>query len=168
MTSAELVAQAAIAGGQYATAFPSFGPERRGAPVVAFARVDDQPIRLRSKVYNPDVVIVLDPSLLDIANPTEGLREGGILIINTSHDPDEIRKHLSYSGRLAIVDAGGIAREVLGLPITNTTMVGALLKGTGIFPVEALEEPFTNRFGKVAERNIQAMKRAYAETKVIE
>lgn len=166
MTSAELVAQAAIATGKYATAFPSFGPERRGAPVVAFARVDDEPIRMRSKVYNPDAVIVLDPSLLDIANPTEGLRKEGILIINSSHDPDSIRKHLSYNGRIAIVDAGTIAREILGLPITNTTMVGALLKGTNLLSVEELEEPFANRFGKIAARNIQAMKRAYEETRV--
>jgi pyruvate ferredoxin oxidoreductase gamma subunit len=167
VTSAELVAQAAIATGKYATAFPSFGPERRGAPVVAFARVDDQPIRMRSKVYDPDVVIVLDPSLLDIANPTEGLRKEGILVINSSHDPESIRKHLSYAGRMAIVDAGTIAREILGLPITNTTMVGALLKGTNLLAPEALEEPFTNRFGKIAARNIQAMKRAYEETKVL-
>jgi pyruvate ferredoxin oxidoreductase gamma subunit len=166
VTSAELVAQAAIATGKYATAFPSFGPERRGAPVVAFARVDDQPIRMRSKVYNPDAVIVLDPSLLDIANPTEGLRKDGILIINSSHDADAIRKHLSYNGRIAIVDAGTIAREILGLPITNTTMVGALLKATNLLSVEELEEPFTNRFGKIAARNIQAMKRAYEETRV--
>ncbi len=167
MTSAELVAQAAIATGKYATAFPSFGPERRGAPVVAFARVDDQPIRIRSKVYNPDAVIVLDPSLLDIASPTEGLRKEGILILNSSNDPETIRKHLSYFGRMAIVDAGTIAREILGLPITNTTMVGALLKGTNLLAVEALEEPFTNRFGKIAARNIQAMKRAFEETRVI-
>lgn len=112
VTSAELVAQAAIATGKYATAFPSFGPERRGAPVVAFARVDDQPIRMRSKVYNPDAVIVLDPSLLDIANPTEGLRKEGILIINSSHDPDSIRKHLWYNGRIAIVDAATIAGSI--------------------------------------------------------
>jgi pyruvate ferredoxin oxidoreductase gamma subunit len=167
VTSAELIARAAIATGKYATAFPSFGPERRGAPVVAFARVDDQPIRMRSKVYEPDVVIVLDPSLLDIANPTEGLRKDGILVINSSHDPESIRKHLSYEGRMAIVDAGTIAREILGLPITNTTMVGALLKGTNLLAPEALEESFNNRFGKIAARNIQAMKRAYEETRLV-
>jgi pyruvate ferredoxin oxidoreductase gamma subunit len=164
VTSAELVAQAAIDTGKYATAFPSFGPERRGAPVVAFARVDDQPVRLRSKIYNPDVVIVLDPSLLDIANPAAGIRESGILIINTSHEPERIRKSLSYTGRLAVVDASRIAREVIGLPITNTTMVGALVKATDILSVEALKEPFKRRFGKIAARNIEAMERAYSET----
>jgi pyruvate ferredoxin oxidoreductase gamma subunit len=83
VTSAELVAQGAIDAGKYATAFPSFGPERRGAPVVAFARVDDRPVRLRSKIYCPDVVVVLDPSLLEIANPAEGIRDGGVLVINS-------------------------------------------------------------------------------------
>ncbi|MBI4966116.1 MAG: 2-oxoacid:acceptor oxidoreductase family protein [Desulfomonile tiedjei] len=168
VTSAELVAQAAIDTGRYATAFPSFGPERRGAPVVAFARVDEQPVRLRSKVYNPDVVIVLDPSLLDIGNPAEGLRENGILIINSSQDPQAIRKQLSYKGRLALVDASRIAREVIGLPITNTTMVGALVKGTNLMALEALKEPFKRRFGKIAPRNIEAMERAYNETTVTE
>lgn len=167
VTCAELVAQAAIDMGKYATAFPSFGPERRGAPVVAFARVDDQPIKLRSKIYNPDVVVVLDPSLLEIANPTQGLREGGMLIINTSQDAETIRKELGYSGKLAVVDAGTIAREVLGLPITNTTMVGALVKSTGLMDVQALKEPFNRRFGKIAARNIQAMERAFSETVVV-
>lgn len=166
VTSAELVAQAVIANGKYATAFPSFGPERRGAPVVAFARVADEPIRVRAKVYNPDVVVVLDPSLLEIAQPTHGLRDNGILIINSSKDAETVRKELSYEGKLAIVDASRIAREVIGLPITNTTMVGALVRGTGLLKVDALEEPFRRRFGKIAERNIEAMKRAWDETQV--
>lgn len=167
VTSAELLAQAAIGEGKYATAFPSFGPERRGAPVVAFARVDEQPVRLRSKIYCPDVVVVLDPSLLDIANPSEGIRDGGILIINSSHEPESIRNKLSYSGKMALVDAGAIAKEVLGLPITNTTMVGALIKGTSLLSVDSLKDPFKRRFGKIAARNIEAMERAYAETKIV-
>jgi pyruvate ferredoxin oxidoreductase gamma subunit len=167
VTSAELLAQAAIGEGKYATAFPSFGPERRGAPVVAFARVDEQPVRLRSKIYSPDVVVVLDPSLLDIANPTEGIREGGILIINSSHEPESIRNKLSYTGKMALVDAGLIAKEVLGLPITNTTMVGALIRGTDLLPVDSLKDPFQRRFGKIAGRNIEAMQRAYEATKIV-
>ncbi len=168
VTSAELVAQAAIGTGKFATAFPSFGPERRGAPVVAFARVDDQPVRTRYKVYNPDVVIVLDPSLLEIANPSEGLNEKGILIINSSEDAQTIRNKIGYSGRLALTDASKIAREVIGLPITNTTMVGALVKGTAILSVESLKGPFEKRFGKIASRNIEAMQRAFNETIIYE
>jgi pyruvate ferredoxin oxidoreductase gamma subunit len=167
VTCAELVAQAAIDTGRYATAFPSFGPERRGAPVIAFARVDEKPIRLRSKIYTPDVVVVLDPSLLDIANPIVGLRDNGILIVNSPHDPETLKKHLGYKNRIAVVDAGHIAREVLGLPITNTTMVGALVKGTGIMDIESLKAPFRKRFGKIADRNIQAMERAFNETVVV-
>lgn len=166
VTSAELVAMAAIDIGKYATAFPSFGPERRGAPVVAFARVADEPIRVRAKVYKPDVVIVLDPSLLDIANPAEGLGKDGTLIINTTQDAASIRKQVSFDGKLTLVDASTIAREVIGLPITNTTMVGALIKGTDLMPVKALEEPFNRRFGKIAPRNIQAMKRAWEEASI--
>ncbi len=164
VTSAELVAQAAIDSGKYATAFPSFGPERRGAPVVAFARVDGQPIRLRSKIYNPDVVIVLDPSLLEIANPVEGLRAAGVLVVNSSHGGEELRKRLGYTGKIALVDASRIAREVIGLPITNTTMVGALVKSVEMLSLASLKEPFEKRFGKLAARNIEAMERAYNET----
>jgi pyruvate ferredoxin oxidoreductase gamma subunit len=166
VTSAELVARAAIDVGRFATAFPSFGPERRGAPVVAFARVDDEPVRIRAKIYNPDVVIVLDPSLMEIANPTEGLKEDGALIINTSHSEDEVRKELNYKGKLAIVDASLIAREEIGLPITNTTMVGALIKGVGLLSVDDLKAPFRERFGRIAPKNISAMNRAYEETTV--
>jgi pyruvate ferredoxin oxidoreductase gamma subunit len=168
VTSAELVAQAAIDLGKYATAFPSFGPERRGAPVVAFARVGEEPIRVRAKVYNPDVVVVLDSSLVEIADPAQGLRDGGIVIINSHHDPRTVKQDLGYAGKLALVDASKIAREVIGLPITNTTMVGALVKGTGLLPIDSLEEPFKRRFGRIAERNLKAMKRAYEETQVID
>jgi len=164
VTCAELVAQAAIGAGKYAMAFPSFGPERRGAPVVAFARVDNRPIRIRSKIYTPDVVLVLDPSLLEIVNPTEGLRETGILIANAARDAQIIRNELSYKGKLALVDASRIAKEVLGLPITNTTMIGALIRGTGILSVDAMTEPFMRRFGRIAARNIEAMRRAWEET----
>ncbi len=167
VTSAELLALAAINTGRYATAFPSFGPERRGAPVVAFARVSDEPVRLRCKVYEPDVVIVLDPSLVEIAKPTEGLKNDGILVLNTTQDAAKVKQELGFSGRVAVVDATRIAREVIGLPITNTTMVGALVKGTGLLSLEELEEPFKARFGKIAARNIEAMKRAWAETTIV-
>ena len=113
-------------------------------------------------------MIVLDPSLLDIANPAEGLGESGTLIINTTHDAGTIRKQLGYRGRLALVDASRIAQEVIGLPITNTTMVGALVKGTNLLTVEALKEPFKRRFGKIASRNIEAMERAWNETSIVD
>jgi pyruvate ferredoxin oxidoreductase gamma subunit len=164
VTSAEMVALAAIEEGKYAQGFPSFGPERRGAPVISFARVDDKPIRLRSKIYQPDVAVVLDPSLLKILDPSQGLKPGGLLIINTNKSVEEIKAQFGYKVRLAVVDADTIARQELGLPITNTTMLGALIRGTGIVQLESLLPPLKTRFGRGAERNANALRRAHAET----
>jgi pyruvate ferredoxin oxidoreductase gamma subunit len=169
VTSAELVAQAAISEGKYAQAFPSFGPERRGAPVLAFVRIDSQrPIRIRAEITNPDVVVVLDPGLLSIVNVLSGLKEGGLLIINTRKSFAEIAALFNTKCRMAKVNATAIAREVLGVPITNTTMVGALIKATGVVDLESVVEPLKNRFGRIAERNINAMKKAYQDTEVKE
>jgi len=164
VTSAELVALAAIEEGKFAQSFPSFGPERRGAPVVAFARVDEKPIRLRSKVYQPDVAVVLDPSLLKILDPSQGLKSGGILIVNSNKTIEEVRSEFGFKVKLAVVDADRIAREELGLLITNTTMIGALVKGTGVVQLESLTPPLRNRFGRGAERNLKALHRAFKET----
>jgi pyruvate ferredoxin oxidoreductase gamma subunit len=164
VTSAELLALAAIEEGKYAQGFPSFGPERRGAPVVAFARVNDQTIRLRSKIYQPDVAVVLDPSLLKIVDPSQGLKNGGLLILNTNRSIEQIRTQFGYQVRLAAVDADLIAREELGLPIVNTTMLGALVRSTGIVQLDSLVSPLKGRFGRGAERNLKALRRAFEET----
>ena len=167
VTSAELVAQAAINEGKYAQAFPSFGPERRGAPVQAFNRVDSkQPVRVRAEIREPDVVVVLDPGLLSIMNVTSGLKAGGIVVINSKKPAEQLKKELGFNGSLATIDATSIAREILGVPITNTTMVGALVRVTGIVELESLVEPLKHRFGRLAERNIEAMKKAYEQTLV--
>ncbi|HOJ52532.1 MAG TPA: pyruvate ferredoxin oxidoreductase subunit gamma [Syntrophales bacterium] len=165
VTSVELLALAAIAEGKYAQGFPSFGPERRGAPVMAFNRVADKPIKIRSGIYEPDVVVVLDPSLMGLVNVLEGLKKEGLLIVNTAKSPEEIRKQLNYQGRMATVDATTIAREELGVPIANTTMIGAVIKATGVVSVDAVKEPVEERFGRLADRNIKAMKRAYQNLK---
>jgi pyruvate ferredoxin oxidoreductase gamma subunit len=164
VTSAELTALAAIDEGKFAQAFPSFGPERRGAPVMAFVRVSETQIRTREKVYNPDVVVVLDPSLLQIVNVEAGLKEGGLVILNTKKSVAEIRKETGLKARLAIVDASKIAMETMRVPITNTTMLGALIKGAGLLGVEALRSPIQNRFGPIAEKNLKACQRAFEET----
>jgi len=167
VTSAELVAQAAISEGKYAQAFPSFGPERRGAPVLAFVRIDSQqPIKIRAEIAQPDIVVVLDPGLLSIVNVASGLKENGIVIMNTKKSFQDVSATLKAKCRLAKVDATTIAREVLGVPITNTTMVGALIKASGVVELESLVEPLQNRFGRLAERNINAMKKAYEDTLV--
>jgi len=165
VTSAELVAQAAINEGRYAQAFPAFGAERRGAPVVAFVRIHtDEPIRVRAEVTEPDVVVVLDPGLLRIVNVTSGLKANGMVVINSKKQPEQIRQEFSLNWSLATVDATKIARELLGVPIVNTSMVGALLRATGVVKLESLFEPLRRRFARLAERNISAMKRAYEET----
>ncbi len=169
VTSAELVAQAAIGEGKYAQAFPSFGPERRGAPVLAFVRVSSrEPIRIRAEITRPDVVVVLDPGLLRIGDVTSGLKDGGLVVINTKKSAEQIKSEFGFKCRLAALDATRIAREELGVPITNTTMVGALLKATDAVKLESVAEPLKARFGRLAERNYKAMQRAYDETVIKE
>lgn len=169
VTSAELLARAAIDEGKFAQAFPAFGPERRGAPVVAFDRISSQsPIRVRAEIREPDVVIVLDPTLLSVVKVTAGLKDKGILLINTSKSFEQIQKTFGGNWKLALVDASRIARQVLGVPIVNTTMLGALLKAVQVVKMESLNEPIKERFDRLAERNVNAMKKAFEETVVKE
>ncbi len=166
MTSVETLALAAIGEGRYAQGFPSFGPERRGAPVAAFNRIDDKKIRVRSGIYHPDVVIVLDASLMGLVNVTDGLKNSGTLIVNTAKSPEEVKKEAGFKGTVATVDASRIAREELGVPITNTTMIGAVVKATSVVKIGSVKEPLKHRFGRLAQRNINAMERAYKELKI--
>lgn len=168
VTSAEITALAAIGTGKYAQAFPSFGPERRGAPVMAFIRVSDKPIRTREKVYNPDIVVVLDPSLLGLVNVAAGLKPGGVVVVNTAKTAEEVRKLTGITAKLALVDASRIAMETMGIPITNTTMIGAMLKATGLMSASDLVEPLKERFGRIADKNMASLKRAYDETVIKE
>lgn len=168
VTSAELLAQAAIIEDQHAHAFPSFGPERRGAPVMSFTRISASPIRVRAEITEPDAVVVLDPNLMAIANVTSGLKANGVVVINTKKQAKQIKKEFGLKYSVATVDATKIARETLGVPITNTTMVGALVRALGVVKLDSIEEPLKHRFGRLAERNFQAMKRAYDETMIEE
>ncbi len=166
VTSVELLAKAVIHENRFAQAFPSFGPERRGAPVAAFNRVSDERIRVRSGIYNPDVVIVLDESLIGLVDVAEGIKKDGVLIVNTAKTMQEMAEKLNYKGRLATVDATAIAWKELGVPITNTTMLGALLKVTGVAKLESIAEPIEERFTRIAPKNLAAAKRAYDEVKI--
>ena len=166
VTSVELLAVAAIGVGKYAQGFPSFGPERRGAPVAAFSRIDEKKIKVRSGIYEPDVVVVLDASLIGLVNVIEGLKPGGKLIVNTPKSPEEIRKEMNFNGIVATIDGTGIARKEMGVPIANTTMIGALLKVIGIMQIEDIKEAVEHRFGRIAQKNLAAMKRAYEEIKI--
>ena len=166
VASAEMFAIAAIEEGKSAQAFPSFGPERRGAPVMAFTRVSDEFIHLRTGITEPDVVVVLDPTVMSAVDVTAGLKDGGIVVANTSKGREKLAKEFNITARLATVNAGRIAHEEIGRPITNTTMMGALVKVTGLVELDSLAEQIEKRFPGVAEKNIKAMRRAYEETEV--
>jgi pyruvate ferredoxin oxidoreductase gamma subunit len=169
VTSAEILSEAAISEGKYAQAFPSFGPERRGAPVLAFVRIsENQPIRNRASITEPDVVAVLDPGLLRIVNVASGLKPGGVVIINTIKTAKQIHQEFNIKATIATVGATKIALENLGVPITNTTMIGAVVRVTQAVKLGSLVEPINKRFGRLAERNLAAMNRAYSETVIEE
>ncbi len=171
-TAALLLAEAAIDVGKYAQAFPEYGPERTGAPVRAFTRIADAPIRLHSPIENPDTVVVLDPTLLDVVDVTEGLPSGGVVIINTSASKQEMAAKLRQQDqlRLYVIDATKLALETIGRPIPNTVMLGALVGATEVLPFDVLVEDLRDKFSKkfspsIAEMNVEAVKRAYEEVK---
>jgi pyruvate ferredoxin oxidoreductase gamma subunit len=168
VTSAELLALAAIEEGKYAQAFPSFGPERRGAPVLAFCRISDHPIKIRANISEPDIVVVVDASLLKIVNVASGLKPEGILVTTSKDSPEKVREDLKIKNRVAVVDAVKIAMEILGLPITNTALLGSLTKATELVRKESFIPPLKKRFGRIAEKNISAFERAYQETVLIQ
>ncbi|MFW9925296.1 MAG: 2-oxoacid:acceptor oxidoreductase family protein [Candidatus Thorarchaeota archaeon] len=164
VTSAELLAKAAyIDGYKGVQAFPYFGAERRGAPVKAFTRIDNEEINVRSQVYTPDIVAVLDSTILDIIDVTEGLVENGKVIINTPKAPSEISLPM---GHIYTYDGTGIALKngllVGGLPVINTTMLGAIAKATGLVKLETIQKVICENWkGKVGERNAQGAKEAF-------
>jgi len=163
-TAANLLAMAAIREGKHAQSFPFFGPERMGAPIVAFARISDEPIRIHSMIYRPDVVGVLDPRLLG-PEVVEGLKENSMLIVDTEEEPETVRKLLGLKpglGKIWTLDASGMAMEVFGRAITNTAIVAAIVRATGITSLDSLLETVKKRFrGKAAEKNVEIMRRAY-------
>lgn len=159
VTAAELIATAAFSGGVFSQAFPAFGVERRGAPVQAFVRFSDAKIRLRSQVYEPDYIIVQDSTLIRDVNVFAGMKEGGIAIINTEK---EGKYNIPAGVKLITIDATKVALEEIGLPITNTTLMGAFAAASGEITLDALKEAISDRFPeKLAVSNFRAAKRAY-------
>ncbi|KXB02692.1 pyruvate synthase [candidate division MSBL1 archaeon SCGC-AAA261F19] len=168
ITASELIAEAALPEGKYVQANPEFGPERMGAPVRAFTRISDEKIDIHSNIYEPDIVVVLDPTLLGQVNITEGLQEDGVLIVNTSKSKDEIRKLTGFGGEVHTLDATKIALENIGRPIVNTSCSGALIKITGLVSLENLKDKIRKKFekklsSKALEGNLKAVDEAYAE-----
>ena len=167
--AAEALALAAFLEDKYAVSFPFFGAERRGAPVRAFTRIDDKKIRVKTQIYEPDCVVVLDEKLVESEDVIEGLKEDGIVVINTRKKPEEIE--LSRSVRCATVDATSIALDKLGRAITNTAILGAVAKATGIVGIEAVEKAIIEKFGErlgkeMGEKNAEVARIAYEKTTV--
>jgi 2-oxoacid:acceptor oxidoreductase gamma subunit (pyruvate/2-ketoisovalerate family) len=162
VTAARLLAEAAFNEGKYCQAFPSFGAERRGAPVLAFTRIDNKPIRIRTLVYEPNYVVVLDPTLLEVINVAAGLKRGGSIVVNAKEVPEELK-----AVKVATVDATAIALEFLGSPITNTAMLGAFARATKLVSLNSVVKSIEGYFGgKLAEKNVAAVKAAYEQTSI--
>jgi len=172
-TAALLFGDAATSTGKFIQAFPEYGPERMGAPVQAFNRISSKPIRIHSAIENPDVVVVLDITLIGQVDVISGLDpENGILLINSPHPPEEIRKRLNFEGKIYTVDASKISMETIGRNIPNTPMIGALIRVTNLLKIDELLEDvkkklsakFRNR-PEIVEGNLKAIERAYNEVK---
>jgi pyruvate ferredoxin oxidoreductase gamma subunit len=159
-----LLADAALSEKKHVQSFPEFGPERSGAPIRGFTRISDEPISIHSQIYNPNIVVVVDPTLLG-TNVASGLAENGTIVANTERKPDELKKTLLvHNAHVYSVDARRIALDVLGRPIYNTAMLGALIKVAPITSFESIEKVIRARFvGALGEKNVEAMKRAYEE-----
>ena len=165
--AAGMLASSLVHGGKYATAVGSFGPERRGAPVMSFLRFDDNPIRQNTRVYHPDCLIVIDPRLAYTTDIFSGLKKAGILVINaTKVDKDLYSPDVSIAG---VIDATKIGLEEIGAAITNTCMMGAFARTTGWLQLDSLLISLEERFaGKVLEKNIRCVKRGFEEVNVLD
>ena len=166
-TASELLARAAIHEGKFIQSFPEFGPERMGAPVTAFTRISDKAIKVHCMVYNPDVVAVLDPTLIKAVPVIEGLNKEGNVIINSTDSPANVKRALKADrGKFWTVPATEIAIKTLGRPIMNTALLGAVVRVTGIVNLESVEKVVKERFTQnIAEKNIAVVKQAYEEAK---
>jgi len=160
VTAAELIAVAAFEDGKWSQAFPYFGTERRGAPVTAFARISDRKIRVRSQVYEPDYVIVQDPSLLSVVDVASGMKKDGLVLVNSEKDPSALK--LNTPARVKTIDATTLAIEIIGVPIVNTALLGAFAGATGQIRLESVNKAIKGRFpGKIGDKNVEAVKRAF-------
>ena len=166
-TASELLARTALSEGKYIQSFPEFGPERMGAPVTAFTRISTEPIRIHCAVYEPDVVAVLDSTLLKTVPVTSGIREDGIFIVNSADEHAKVREDLkTEKGKLWAIPATQIALKILGIPVTNTAMLGAVARATNIVNLESIEKAVKERFRlDLAEKNFAVIKEAYQEAK---
>jgi pyruvate ferredoxin oxidoreductase gamma subunit len=164
-----MLAEAAFAEGKYAQKIPVYGGMRRGGDVTVFLRLDDKPIRRTSGIYEPDALIILDPTLTKHAQVTRGLKEGGTVILNDTLKPKNLDIGVKL-GNVATIDATSISTEIFGvraIPIVNTILMGAIAKATDWVKLESLYEPILHTFpGRIGELNVEACKKGYAATEV--
>ncbi len=166
VTASQILAIAAFHDNKQSQAFPSFGVERRGAPATAFTRIDDKQINLRSHVYNPDIVLILDASLLEAVNATEGLKPNGTIIVNSRKTPEELA--IKGKFKVSTVDATSVALEIFKRNIVNTVILGAFAKVTKLVSLDSINKAIEERFEgkqKLVELNKTAVKQAYEKTK---
>ena len=163
VVASKIPADAIAKEGNYVQAYPEFGVERRGAPVFAFIRIDDKPIYDKSRIYKPDHVVVVDPTLVDVIDVTEGLKEGGMIIVNTDKNPEELKFPDKY--KVVGVNATGIAVKhklgTLAAPIVNTSVVGAVVKILNLANIKSLLEAVRENVPMKHEENTAAAKEAY-------
>ena len=159
VSAAELLSIAAFKDGKFAQAFPSFGAERIGAPVMAFVRIDDKKIRTREDVQNPDYLIVQDDNLIGSVPVLDGLKPDGLILVNTEKKPEELQ--LKTTAKVETIPATEIALEIIGRPIPNAVMIGAFCTITGLVSIDAVQEAIMGKFpGRVGENNVAALERA--------
>jgi len=168
VTGNEILAGAALKEGKYIKAFPEFGAERMGAPIRAFARISDEPMTVHSQVYYPDAVIVIDPTLLKAVKVTDGLKENGVVIANFPDDKSKMAQVIGRDKNIYAVNATKIAVEEIGKPMTNTAMLGALVKVTKVVRLDSIIDEMNAKMGgklskDVLAKNLNAVKRAYEE-----
>lgn len=171
-TASTLLAESAMSVGKYVQGFPEYGPERMGAPILAFNRIGDEPITIHSNVTEPDVVMVLDPSLIGSVDVTQGLKPDGIIIINTPLGVSEVKGKLGKDVKVATIDASDISTNTIGRDIPNTPMMGALLRLVSILPfdtfLERMKVDLSRRFhgrDSIVQGNLAAIRRAYEEVR---
>ena len=170
-TASLLLADAAFNTGKYVQGFPEYGPERMGAPITAYNRISSERITVHSNIYDPDYVVVVDATLLQAVDCTQGLNPDGAIVINTSKTPAEVRPLLKgYTGKVCTIDAGKISMETLGKNFPNTPMLAAIVKVSGVVDpeefVKDMEASFKHKFAskpQVIEGNMNALKRAMEE-----
>lgn len=147
-TASQFIAQAALGEGKQIQSFPEYGPERAGAPMKAYARIADKKITTYSPVVHPDIVAVIDPTLIGPIDVTEGLTEKGILLVNTPKSSEDLKKELNFKGKVYTVDATKISIDTVGRNLPNTPMLGALVKVSGAIPLDAIKDSVKKKFGK--------------------